>query len=139
MKKILICLLACLLTALAVGCGPSGTRVPDPDEIVPARDVLIDNLLESGYVIAEVVEVEGFDAKVDRIMAQKGKKFIDIVYGLSEEDAAEVFECFCELYPDGYYILAQNGTYVYCVSDRRTFKKAGFASTANVGVQYICN
>ena len=64
-------------------------------------------------------------------------KFIDIVYGLSAEDALVVFKLYCELYPDDYYILSRNGNYVYCVSDKKTFKKAGFTSTANVGEQHI--
>ena len=83
--------------------------------------------------------VEGSDLVVDRVIAQKESKFIDIVYGLSAEDSAKIFELYCELYSDDYYILAQNGNYVYCVSDKKTFKKAGFTTTDNVGEQYINN
>lgn len=68
---------------------------------------------------------------------KKGGKFIDITYGLSAEDAEGIFNAYCELYPKGYYILALNGNYVYCVSDKKTFSKAGFTSTANIGVMYM--
>ena len=123
------------------GCGsPTHTNgVPDPDKIVPTREVLIENLDKSGYAITTLTAIEGLDLTVDRIKAQKGNKFIDIVYGLSDEDASKVFELYCGLYPDDYYILAHNGNYVYCVSDKRTFSKAGFTSTGNIGVQYIHN
>ncbi len=39
--------------------------------------------------------------------------------------------------PYDYYIIAQNGNYVYAVSDKKTFKLSGFESTDNVGQQDI--
>ena len=104
---------------------------------MPKRGVLVENLENSGYEITEHTSVEGSDLAIDRIVAQKGDKCIDIVYGLSSDDAKVIFELYCGLYPDDYYILAQNGNYVYCVSDKTTFRKAGFTTTANVGEQYI--
>ena len=126
---------------LMAGCGFSTNTngTPDPDKIVPSREVLIENLKNSGYTITALTAVEGSDLTVDRVIAQKGSKFIDIVYGLSAEDSSKVFELYCGLYPDDYYILAQNGNYVYCVSDKKTFSKAGFTSTDNVGEQYMNN
>ena len=126
---------------LMAGCGSSTNTngTPDPDKIVPSREVLIENLENSGYTITALTTVEGSDLTVDRVIAQKGSKFIDIVYGLSAEDSSKVFELYCGLYPDDYYILAQNGNYVYCVSDKKTFSKAGFTSTDNVGEQYMNN
>ena len=126
---------------LMAGCGSSTNTngTPDPDKIVPSREVLIENLENSGYTITALTAVEGSDLTVDRVIAQKGSKFIDIVYGLSAEDSSKVFELYCGLYPDDYYILAQNGNYVYCVSDKKTFSKAGFTSTDNVGEQYMNN
>ena len=103
------------------------------------REILIENLEDKGYQIKMQTTVEGSDLVVDRVIAQKESKFIDIVYGLSAEDSAKIFELYCELYSDDYYILAQNGNYVYCVSDKKTFKKAGFTTTDNVGEQYINN
>ena len=142
-KKTLVFILVLALIFSMAGCGSStNTDVntngyPDPNKIVPKREVLIENLKNSGYAITILTAIEGSDLSIDRILAQKESKFIDIVYGLSEEDAATVFELYCELYSDHYYILAQNGNYVYCVSDKKTFSKAGFTTTANVGVQYI--
>ena len=102
-----------LVLLLMSGCGSSTNinGIPDPEKIVPEREVLIENLEDGGY----------------------------IVYGLSSDEASKIFELYCSLYPDDYYILSQNGNYVYCVSDKKTFSKAGFTSTANVGVQYIHN
>ena len=139
MKKIILCALAFLFVFLMVGCGSSTNTngVPDPDKIVPAREVLMENLEKKGYTVTALTTIDGSDFTVDRVLAEKGKRSIDIVYGLSGEDASKIFELYCALYSDDYYILAQNGNYVYCVSDKQTFKKAGFTSTANVGVQYI--
>lgn len=140
-KNIYVFIVACIITILMAGCGSSTNTngVPDPDKIVPKRDVLIENLENSGYTITTLTAIEGSDLVVDRIVAQKGSNFIDIVYGLSNEGATEIFNLYCGLYPDDYYILAQNGNYVYCVSDKKTFSKAGFTSTDNVGTQYIHN
>ena len=140
-KNILVCMLVFIVLFLVAGCGSSTNTngTPDPDKIVPSREVLIDNLENSGYTITALTTVEGSDLTIDRVIAQKGSKFIDIVYGLSAEDSSKVFELYCGLYPDDYYILAQNGNYVYCVSDKKTFSKAGFTSTDNVGEQYMNN
>ena len=141
MKKIILCALAFLFVFLMVGCGSSTNTngVPDPDKIVPAREVLMENLEKKGYTVTALTTIDGSDFTVDRVLAEKGKRSIDIVYGLSGEDASKVFELYCDMYSDDYYILARNGNYVYRVSDKQTFSAAGFASTANVGEQYIHN
>lgn len=141
MKKFITVIMSAILLVCLVGCGSSTNTntngVPDPDKIVPKREVLIENLEDSGYTITTLTDVEGSDLVVDRVIARKGNKFIDIVYGLNAEDSKEIFDLYCEIYTDDYYILAQNGNYVYCVSDKKTFKKAGFTSTDNVGDQYM--
>ena len=141
MRKIFSCVLIITLIFIMVGCGSSANTngIPDPDKIVPRREVLVENLETGGYTITALTTIDGSNLTVDRVIAQKRDKFIDIVYGLSAEDASKVFELYCGLYSDDYYILAHNGNYVYCVSDKQTFTKAGFTSTANVGVQYIHN
>ena len=136
-KNTLVMIAIILFTLLTVGCVFSGSGNPDPDTIVPDREVLVENLKASGYTITTLSTVEGSNLTVDRVLAQNGDKFIDIVYGLSSKDASTLFETFCALYPDDYYILARNGNYVYCVSDKSTFSNAGFTSTDNVGIQYI--
>lgn len=140
-KNIFMFILVFILVFSMAGCGSSTNTngVPDPDKIVPKREVLIENLKNSEYTITTLTTLDGSDLTIDRVVAQKGNKFIDIVYGLSAEDASKIFELYCGLYPDDYYILAQNGNYVYCVSDKKTFSKAGFTSTDNVGEQYIHN
>ena len=140
-KNLFICILALAVILFVAGCGSSTNTngVPDPDKIVPKREVLIENLENSGYTITALTSIDSSELIVDRVGAHKGDKFIDIVYGLSAEDASRVFELFCGLYPDDYYILAQNGNYVYCVSDKKTFSNAGFTTTDNVGEQYIHN
>ncbi len=140
-KNFFVCILVFLLVLSMTGCGSSTNTngIPDPDKIVPKRELLIENLENSGYTITTLTTVDGSDLTIDRVVAQKGNKFIDIVYGLYAEDASKIFELYCGLYSDDYYILAQNGNHVYCVSDKRTFSKAGFTSTDNVGEQYIHN
>ena len=139
MKRLIAVIVSAFLLLSFAGCGASTNTngVPDPEKIVPKRDVLMENLEDSKYEITTYTTVEGSDLIIDRVVAQKDGKFIDIVYGLSNDEAKTIFALYEELYPDNYYILAQNGNYVYCVSDKTTFRKAGFTTTANVGEQYI--
>ena len=139
MRKIFFSMFMFMSIFLMVSCDSSNNIIDDlnPDKIVPKKDVLIENLTESGYLITTINTVEGSNLTIDRVMAKKGDKFIDIVYGLSDEEASKIFELYYTLYQSEYYILAINGNYVYCVSDKKTFKKAGFTSTTNIGIQYI--
>lgn len=136
-KNILGMIVILVLALVTIGCASSGSGSPDPEKIVPRRDTLIENLESSGYTVQTLSATEGSDLTVDRVLARKGDRFIDIVYGLSSEDASTIFAVYCERYTDDYYILARNGNCVYCVSDKQTFSKAGFTSTDNVGTQYI--
>ena len=109
------------------------------NNVVPEKETLLANLEDAGYTISEYTSVDGSSLTIDRIIAEKGNRFIDITYGLTEEAAGEIFNAYCDIYKtDGdYYILAQNLNFVYCVSDKKTFSKAGFTSTSNIGIQYI--
>lgn len=109
------------------------------DKIVPDKESLIGNLEDAGYTITEYTSVGNSTLSIDRIIAEKDSKFIDITYGLTYENAGNIFNEYYDLYKkDGdYYILALNGNYVYCVSDKKTFSNAGFTSTGNIGIQYI--
>ena len=138
-KNGFLCIVVVIFAFLLFGCASSQGGWPEPEKIVPKKEMLIANLEKQGYAVTEQDAVEGFDGALDRVVAQKGRKFIDIVYGLSAEEAETVFELYCKMYPDDFYILARNGNYIYCVSDKRTFTKAGFTSIANVGTQYIHN
>ena len=112
------------------------------DDIIPQRYVLIANLTEKGY------EVQTFDTALNseifaqRVLAKKGSDFVDICYGLTEEQAKGLFENYkAEYHEDNkpaYYIMAQNRQYLYCVSSRQVFfEDAGFLSDSNEGTQYV--
>ena len=112
-------------------------NIPLPEDVVPAEDVLIANLEKKGYTIEKFDTALNSDIPASRVLAKKGKSFIDICYGLDATNANEVFSDYKDVYLDtDYYILAQNGYFEYCVSDKKTVKRSGFNGTANVGVQY---
>lgn len=115
--------------------------VVETNGVLPEKETLVDNLEKAGYTITEHTSIDGSDLTIDRIFAEKGKKFIDITYCPSEEEAQTLFRAYCGMYEadNDYYILAQNLDLVYCVSDKKTFSKAGFKSTSNIGQQYINN
>ena len=142
-----ITLLLCFSTLLAMtGCSFLFTEDDNSDisfsilsdDVVPKKDTLIHNLKEAGYTITEYSSIDGSSLVIDRVIAEKENKFIDITYGLSSEDSGDIFSLYCDLYEDSdYYILALNLDFVYCVTDKKTFSKAGFTSTSNIGIQYI--
>lgn len=113
--------------------------VIETNNVLPEKETLVQNLEDSGYILTEHSSMEGSSLTIDRVVAEKGKKFIDITYCSSVEEAQTLFDAYCAIYKtDGdYYILAQNLNLVYCVSDKKTFSKAGFRSTSNIGEQYI--
>jgi hypothetical protein len=112
------------------------TTVTDIDSVVPSTNELINNLTQKGYSITRYDTIDNLGILVRRIYAEKDDSFIDICYDLSNKDAKTVFEYYEDTY-DIYYLMAQNESYVYCISDKKTFKNAGFKSLANNGIQYI--
>lgn len=126
-------------TAAFSGCSSAnGAGVPNPDEIVPSKEELTDNLSDKGYTVEVFDKIYDTNVSGERVYAEKDGKFIDICYGLDNESASSVFSIFEEKYAKtDYYIIAQNGNYVYAVSDKKTFKISGFESTDNVGQQDI--
>lgn len=107
------------------------------ESVVPSKETLIKNLTDKGYTIKEYDNIYGLKVGGERVYASKGDSCIDICYGLNK-DAAKVFKVFEKKYLSSeYYIIAQNGYFVYYISDKSTFKKSGFKSTCNIGVQYI--
>jgi len=93
---------------------------------------------DRGYTVEVFDRIYDTDVSGERVYAEKNGKYIDICYGLDDESAVSVFSAFEDKYTDtDYYILAQNGNYVYCVTDKKTFRNSGFESTDNVGTQYI--
>ncbi len=108
----------------------------DIDSIVPTAEKLIENLEKKGYEVNHFDTVGELDIMVNRIYAKKDNYFLDICYNVSKSDAGAIFAQYEDSY-HSYYIMAQNDCYVYCISDKKTFKHAGFNSLANVGTQYI--
>ncbi|MBO5352587.1 MAG: hypothetical protein J6J42_01750 [Lachnospiraceae bacterium] len=140
LKKCII-VMCCMVGILGViGCGKSKPEdileSLNPDNIVPSKETLVAALTEADYEISEPEVPEVSTDTAERVLAEKGARFIDIVYGLTGDELQTVFQYYQETYSD-YYIMAINGDYVYCVSDKKTFSKAGFTSTANIGIQYI--
>ncbi len=152
MKFTLSILIIVIMLALLTGCNEKnitenygvanveytdgGIKPASAEEVVPDSDTLANNLAEKGYEIEYQKTVGDTGIKAEKITAKKDGKFIDICYSLSEDDTQGVFNYYEKLYTE-YYILAINGSYVYCVSDKDTFKAAGFTSTANFGTQFI--
>ena len=153
-QKILACLLltAALLACAACGGGGrltmnlalGGSVLPEGvgiDDIIPRRNELIANLTSAGYEIQIFDTALNSETAAQRILAKKEKAFVDICYGLTVEQAKNLFENYKTNYHKDnkptYYIMAQNQQYLYCVSSRQAFRDAGFQSDSNIGTQYI--
>lgn len=109
----------------------------DASIVVPNKETLINNLRNKGFEIEYSEKVFDYDIKANQILATKGEHFINISYDI-ECDKQSVFDLYNEHYnEDKYYILALNGSYVYAISDSKTFKDAGFTTLANDGTQFI--
>ena len=113
-----------------------GVLTKKPEDAVPTQEDLLKTLKDKGYEITSYHTVFDTDISSARIYAKKEERFIDICYGLTEENATEAFNEFDSKYKE-YYLMAMNGNYVYCISDKKTFQEAGFKSLANIGIQYI--
>lgn len=143
-KKVLIIgsmvILVVIILTLVIGGmqrKPQGS-IQGPEDVVPSYEVLVQNLTNEGYEIHEETNALDCDVTAKRVIATKGKKYIDICYELEEEDVDAVFKKYQEKYENtSFYVLAQNGNFVYCVSDKKTFKKSGFTSLANYGQQIL--
>lgn len=114
----------------------TGIEVTKPEDSVPQKEQLLQNLEDRGYDIEYYDTVFDSDISCYRIYATKDNEFIDICYDLTEENAEKAFYKYENKY-DKYYLMAMNGTFVYCISDKKVFEDAGFRSLANNGIQYI--
>ena len=110
----------------------------DTTDVVPDENTLITNLESKDYDIEQTETV--FDSNINAmtISAKKKNSFCVITYRLGQTEADKVFELYEKKFTeDDYYIMAKNGTFVYCVSDDISFRDAGFNELANLGIQYI--
>jgi uncharacterized lipoprotein NlpE involved in copper resistance len=106
------------------------------DDIVPSKEELIGNLEKAEFAVSEYDNALSFAYGAECIHAEKDGHFVDICYSLSVENAPEAFASYEKVYED-YYVLAQNGPYVYVVSDAETFELAGFESLETDGILYV--
>lgn len=125
--------------------------------VVPKKDDLVKNLNDKGYKVTDEMVTMEAGLEVNQVKATKGDSFVLIVYCQSEEVATAVlsvpgeadssidtsegkgmYSILGEEYTeDEFYLLARNENFVYCISDKKSFKAAGFTSLANSGVQII--
>lgn len=148
LKKILSLTAAAAMCLLICSCdkkdSDGGTDIlrNGAESIVPSRSELIDNTKEAGYTVTEFDDIYDLKVSGERVLAEKDGKFIDMCYGLSENDAKEVYRYYetkydPQLKSGEYYMLSRNQNFVYFVSDKSTFKVSGFKSTDNDGEQHI--
>jgi len=117
---------------------PEGVGI---DDIIPQRDALVADLTEKGYEVQTFDTALNSEIPAQRVLAKKGDSFVDICYGLTDEQAKNLFENYKAKYHKDsrptYYIMAQNRQYLYCVSSRQVFNDAGFLGDYNEGTQYV--
>lgn len=145
-KKVIGVIAAAAICLTICSCG----KVPDTDimkngaeSVVPSKTELVENTTKAGYTVTDFDDIYDLQVSGERVLAEKGDRYIDICYGLSSDDAMEVFDHYKGKYDpqinsEEYYILARNENFVYFISDKKTFKKSGFKSTDNIGEQFIC-
>ncbi len=119
-----------------VNIGPNGAEALSIDEIVPPKSELCANLQEAGFTIAEFETALDSGVAAERVYAEKDGLFMDICYGLSVEQAPEIFASYEAEYKE-YYLIAQNKQYVYAVSDKKTFETAGFETLETNGILFV--
>ncbi|WP_167958808.1 hypothetical protein [Anaerosporobacter faecicola] len=108
------------------------------DLIVPSKETLVDSLEKKDFTVEATDRVFDTDIVGEQVYATKGKEFCAITYALSESEAREVFNIYESKYKENeYYILAMNGNYVYCFSNHKVFKDAGFDTLATNGILYL--
>jgi len=110
----------------------------DAADVVPAEDTVRANMEGKDYEIEQTETVFESDIEAMTIVARKDNSFCIITYCLDQAEAEKVFEIYEKKFSeDEFYIMAQNGAFVYCVSDDRSFRDAGFSELANSGIQII--
>lgn len=119
-----------------INIGSGGVEVLSVDEIVPSKSKLTANLEEAGFIITEYDTALDSDIAAERVYAEKDGAYMDICYGLTDEQAKANFANYEATYED-FYLIAQNEHYVYAVSDEKTFKTAGFETLETNGILFV--
>ncbi len=119
-----------------INIGPDGAETLTIDKIVPPKAGLCANLEAAGFAITEYDRALDSDIAAQRIHAEKDGLFMDICYGLTEDQAIDLFASYEAEYKE-YYLIAQNEGYLYAVSDEKTFETAGFETLETNGILFI--
>lgn len=110
----------------------------DTADVVPDEETVRANLEGKDYEIEQTETVFESDIEAMTIAARKDNSFCIISYCLDQAEAEKVFAIYEKKFSeDEFYIMAQNGAFVYCMSDDRSFRDAGFSELANSGIQII--
>lgn len=110
----------------------------DAADVVPAEETVSANLEGKDYEIEQTETVFESDIEAMTISARKDNSFCIISYCLDQAEAEKGFAIYEKKFSeDDYYIMAQNGAFVYCMSDENAFRDAGFSELANSGIQII--
>ena len=118
--------------------GKDGTSTFCADDFVPEQEELTKNLENVGFHIEIKDKALNSDIPATQISASKAERYCYITYGLTDEQAKEIYEIYEKQFSkSSYYILVQNESYVYCFSDHKTFLDAGFESLATNGILCI--
>ncbi|NLK73043.1 MAG: hypothetical protein GX285_08505, partial [Clostridiales bacterium] len=83
----------------------NGVEDTKPEDAVPQKEQLLQNLEDKGYDIEYYDTVFDSDISCYRIYATKDNEFIDICYDLTEENAEKAFYEYENKY-DEYYLMA---------------------------------
>lgn len=128
------------LYGVTINVSPGGEEwTYDADSVVPDRETLISNLEQAGYQIELYDTALNSEIPAQRVLAIKGNHYIDICYGLTEEDAPAILTEYEYVYGyQKFYVLARNQEYVYCIGSKKAFKHSGFTELSNDGLMYLC-
>lgn len=90
----------------------------------PAPEVLVSVLEELGFTVERNDEVGELGIKADRVRAVKEEQYLDICYGVTDEqEAQDIMEYYMENY-DKCNIMNDEAT-VFCYSSESVAKQAG--------------
>lgn len=99
---------------------PEEAGYPVPGEVVSALE-------EAGFEVEQYEEVGELGIKADRVRAVKDEQYLDICYGVADEqEAQDIMEYYIERY-DKCNLMNNDGT-VFCYSSESVAEQAGLLS-----------
>ncbi len=121
--------------AILTGCGESkqaeeinsylAQNYTAPEEKgYPAPDELVSALEDAGYTVERCGKVEELDIETDRVKALKDSDYLDICYGVADEQAMQdIMQFYIETY-DKCSIMSDEDV-VFCYSSEKAAEEAG--------------